>query len=495
MKTEDFPTLFSALPEKSRRRRDFADALRDFTIGMEIGEIPNTRWNEAKSDLNRVLEEGYKALISEPFFYSRRYEDQPIEIRELHDRSTPQLHTLKGWDKHVAKLKLEHPVATAIRDFLAEVRPLGEAAEFLKGHVKKREVKPPEEQKARFVPKHASEASIEKVREALETITTNAYTALKDGFQRRYTSMVAKYLESQQGKEKQQHPYEFYMSRKSPHGVDPEAYSVVNHCVDFKEFPAKETGAFRRPDADKVIADMAEKNAEEIRDAFINKNLRKLASVVDGKKNLASVDVIDYTVDLASLRGTLRLSFEDGARFRVQNEVVWSRSIHNKTFLRFPLTFHDVVFPDGKSMKQPSEEKMNTEFAGRYYGTIKAPESERDMIASLGVRLSTYDPVKGTFLAEANYAARAKLSEFKQDFEADLHLRACKPLAEMTAEQLATEVRFHDWALGSGDKASASEAERIIAVVRAQIAHLEKKGAFEKARAGNDLKGGGPEPV
>ena len=39
-----------------------------------------------------------------------------------------------------------------------------------------------------------------------------------------------------------------------------------------------------------------------------------------------------------------------------------------------------------KLIFQPSEEKMNTVFAGRYYGTGKAPPAERVMLESLVAR-------------------------------------------------------------------------------------------------------------
>lgn len=66
-----------------------------------------------------------------------------------------------------------------------------------------------------------------------------------------------------------------------------------------------------------------------------------------------------------SLRGTLRFFFTDGSSFVVQNSVVWSHSIYGKAFNRFPLTFHDVIMPDGSKMPRPSEERMNTVFVGK----------------------------------------------------------------------------------------------------------------------------------
>jgi hypothetical protein len=42
--------------------------------------------------------------------------------------------------------------------------------------------------------------------------------------------------------------------------------------------------------------------------------------------------------------------------------VVWSHSVYGKQFMRFPLTFHSPIMPNGTVMPRPSEERMNTVF-------------------------------------------------------------------------------------------------------------------------------------
>jgi hypothetical protein len=65
---------------------------------------------------------------------------------------------------------------------------------------------------------------------------------------------------------------------------------------------------------------------------------------------------------LGALRGTLKFEFEDTSSFIVQNSVVWSHSVYGKQFMRFPLTFHSPIMPNGTVMPRPSEERMNTVF-------------------------------------------------------------------------------------------------------------------------------------
>ncbi|CAE6821290.1 hypothetical protein R70006_06210 [Paraburkholderia domus] len=481
MKPEDFPTLLATFPDGDAHRRTyFARAVHDFAAGLQAGEIPNPVWTEAKQDINNALRDAFSKQIGDRFFRGIDRSSTPDAVREIYFRSHPELHTIGSWNKRLANFKIEHPVVTAMRTFLAEVTPLGEASDRLKGMVKKRQPKPVEEHQTRFVPRPASEGSIRMVRGALESITQQAYDGLRDGFVNRYTQAVAKYLEGHKKGERPESPYAFYMSGNR---TDWESYQITERCVDYTGRPTRDGGARRKPDADAIIADTAEKRATEIRDAFVVKNLRKLASIVDAKANLKTVSIVSFGVDLASLRGRLQLSFADGSRFDAQNSVVWSRSVHNTPFLRFPLTFHDVVMPDGAPLKQPSEEKMNSEFAGRYYGTVRAPASELDMLESLGLRLGAYDHALGAFPAEASHDALTKLAPFAADFTADLYLRAFKPITEMTGEELHAERRWHDWARSVGDRELARDAAAALPDLLAQIDALEKKDPFVKARA------------
>jgi hypothetical protein len=65
------------------------------------------------------------------------------------------------------------------------------------------------------------------------------------------------------------------------------------------------------------------------------------------------------------LTGTLVFTFHDGSRFTVVNQVVFVVNDRGTAFNRFPLTFHDVIMPNGKPMGRPSEERMNTIFVGK----------------------------------------------------------------------------------------------------------------------------------
>ncbi len=492
MKAEDFPSMLTALPDRYRYRERFIRAVRHIDVGLAAGEIPNTHWNESKSAINQALTSAFDFFVSEPFFYAGRYRDLPDQVQALGDAAHPQLHTLPGWEKRMAAFKVDHPVATAIRRILTEAKPLCEAAIALKDKIRKRAAKPVEEQKPKFVPKRASADAIELVREALVEITRASYEELRARLIGRYTCILDGYLLSESNAEKPMSPFMRYMRRDS---MDVLAYEVASLGTTFIHPPLPNAGPHRVADADARLEGKAEEDAGQMQKIFVDKNLAKLASIIDAKRNLSKVKVVEYDVDVASLRGCLRMAFADGAKFDVQNSVVMARSVHGKKFYRFPLTFHDVRMPDGTPMKQPSEEKMNTEFAGRYFGTVRAPQTEQTLLESFGLRLGPHDQAKGHFPVEATYDAKRRLAEFSGDFEAELSLRSFKPLEEMSAAELRNELRWCDWAQTMDDaglmKEGADSRQHVLALLDA----TNRDNAFENTLAARSACDNGPTPA
>jgi hypothetical protein len=246
-------------------------------------------------------------------------------------------------------------------------------------------------------------------------------------------------METVNASEKPPTPNEFYERS--------EAAFLVHRLVDIKKTHGKPHIITVSPDAEESIMRMANQHAEAVRGTFVYKNTRKVAAIVDAKGNLKRTDVLNIRVSAGGLDGTLRFHFDDGSAFSAKKSVVWSTSSRGRAFLRFPLTFHDVTMPDGTPMKSPSEERMNLVFAGRYYGTIAAPQAERRMLESIGgIRLGDYDEAKGAFLAEVTEEALCKLDDFAADFRPDLKPRSFDELADMTSDGLAAELAWHAWA-------------------------------------------------
>ena len=118
-----------------------------------------------------------------------------------------------------------------------------------------------------------------------------------------------------------------------------------------------------KPDVAQILTDRAKTQADELCAAFIERNLAKLASIVEGKGNFASIDVLGRHVNPAGMDGRLRIGFDDDTSFEARTSVVWSHSVLGKLFTRFPVTFHDVALPGGELSRKMSEKEMNEVFA------------------------------------------------------------------------------------------------------------------------------------
>lgn len=107
----------------------------------------------------------------------------------------------------------------------------------------------------------------------------------------------------------------------------------------------------------------AEKEAHALMQMFISKNMSKVNSLVGEKGNFESVKEVGVYVDNGVLSGEIAFKFKDGSSFIVRNQLVsvwvWDR----EPYVRFPTTFHDIVFANGRKVKHDSEEFMNTVWA------------------------------------------------------------------------------------------------------------------------------------
>jgi len=115
-----------------------------------------------------------------------------------------------------------------------------------------------------------------------------------------------------------------------------------------------------KSDYKKWIDNEVKRNADDVIAQYTNKNIQKLALILNKKNNL---DEIHHRANVGQvIEGEMTFTFADGAQFTVVNKVVWSISVLGKDFARFPTTFHNVKLSDGSKMNNPSEKKMIKEF-------------------------------------------------------------------------------------------------------------------------------------
>jgi hypothetical protein len=350
---EHFPTLAAGLRDRPFVR--LADAIRAIADGLHAQRIPNPAFQDAKEVINRRIGDAWRDAISARWTHAGEYQRLPTAVFEAYcEMNVDGVHSMKATAKRVAKIAslASHPMIDAMQAFVREMEPLAVAVEALRPHVFKRQPKTDEEREAekRFVPPPSSTGATKMVGDLLEGITARHHAELITALEDHYLGSLVAFLQRQSTCDKSTPAPSF-------------SYPLSRCLTSDHKYPHSRYTA--NPNAQETLKALARKDADEMRDMFVYKNLRKLSSIVEAKGNLDRAEVIDSTVNLSGLRGELRFAFSDGARFLVQNSAVLSHSVHNNPFMRYPLTFHEVVMPSGEKMKLPSEERMNTVFVGK----------------------------------------------------------------------------------------------------------------------------------
>ena len=348
--TDRFPITLSTLPQ--RQREWFLAAVQTAEAGKAAGAIPNVQFQDAKQAINRAFDiaTGYEHRARTGWSYER------------FPNAYPELHTVLGLQKKLRADDNPHLVA-----FINEIAPLGTLFAELKGLIVKRQPKPVEQAKPGYHPPAVSTEAQARVVALLDRVTQETYEALRSHLQEYMRGKLTQYLEAQAAVADKQtlSPHDHFAGRNR-RTKDYEAAHLVDRLTDHERSSRFLGGHIytAKPEAElaPTIEGLATKEADEIRTAFVHKNYKKIASIIDAKGNYADGEIVGGGINLRGLDGSLRFRFADGSQFVVTNKVVYKVSFKGKPFLQFPLTFHDVVLPSGKLMPQPSEARMNTVF-------------------------------------------------------------------------------------------------------------------------------------
>lgn len=363
MNLSQFPILSANLSYKGKDDPRLVSltekALEILTTALDAGQIMNVSFKDMKDYLNRAFERAWHNAVSEIYLARVAGDKGRVETdfeRDLY-YTYPQCHTAVGLLKKIEKSKETSDMIDAAKSLLKEIGPLAVGVTSLKDKVVKRQPKAPEDIKARFSPDAVRGTALEKIKAALEQVCEKNYNALVEHFVEIQNHYLAAFVASGEND-----PYIFFVSKPSKQGkyVNQRAYTVVSSATTQDPRRVNErVKLLPRAEIDRKFAASAKKDAAEIRDGFVYKNLGKLASIVDKKGDIDKIEVIGQGVDLGGLRGVLRITFHSGARFTVTNSVVFVRNNNGTEFFRFPLTFSDVRLSNGSAMNLPSEEKMN----------------------------------------------------------------------------------------------------------------------------------------
>ncbi len=380
MTPDQFPTLITNI--EGRTKDNFVKWLEFVSDAAELGEILNPRYNDAKYFINHAIEDAYAAIVKKAYLTVHHAGEIPDSQKEamndLYWIPSVQLSNYKSVTKKLSALS-KLPLAKLGLEYMKEITPLCELMADLKTKVVKKITKTAEERKQeKYTPPASSAKAVEQVKAILEDICNRQYQQLLDSIHGNYMSMLTRYLAKQQAildgsdersaryKNRQSYStYEFFTDKQGR--CDARNADLIGKAVwngpDGNYFDPYQA----RPEASEILLAEATKIADDIRLTYVAKNLRKLTSILEAKGDdlFESVKEVAETIHLASLEGTMLFKFKDGSRFTVNNSVVWVMNSFGTQFYRFPLTFHNVVMPDGTPMKAPSEKRMNTVFVGK----------------------------------------------------------------------------------------------------------------------------------
>jgi hypothetical protein len=359
MNTEPYPIVTSTLhnvpnvryPNSLTQRQRFLSAVATAEAARAAGSIPNPQYKEAKETVNRALETAsdYNNRATTGWDYSERW-----------NYSYPQLHTIAGIVK-----RLRSDDNPKVKAFVQEIAPLGELFAALKGIVSKRQPKATSDdpRDARYVPPPVTTIAAKKVHALLTDLMRDNFTGLVKAFVAGMERQLKAFTDAVDAAQAAGKPLSLYGYGKAHDGVDLNFLSRVTH-----DDRPRSMAVLVDDDAAAKIQAIATRDAEEIREMFVAKNLRKIVSIMDAKEHagvaLTEVKVTSRHISMGGFTGEFHAAFADGSSFDFTNSVVWSQSIHGRAFNRFPLTFHNVRLAGGIKMPRPSEERMNTVFIG-----------------------------------------------------------------------------------------------------------------------------------
>lgn len=358
-----FPMLLHGANDKVAHR--IREKLAQMAAGLEAGKIANPVIEDVKFVLGRYIGAAWDTHVrpSQPtrgddWTDTENAISVPYSIHELKTGATKLGKLLARAAKN--NEAVDTPYIRAAQALYAQLAPIAEANELLKPLVVKRKLKTQEEKAAEetYVPPMANKAAEAALRDTLTGITETHYAALRDTFIRQLRQALEQYLAATGPNST---PEERRKAFRNPlwNAIGSRCTRPPEGSVAYRDHHPE-----RRPDADQIIEQEATREADLIREKFVIKNLRKLASIVDGKGDFKAIDTIGGVVSLNSLTGSFRIHFTDGSAFTAENSVVINTSVYGKRFYQFPLRFHDVVLTGGATKKQASEQWMNETFAG-----------------------------------------------------------------------------------------------------------------------------------
>lgn len=348
----------------------FANLVPKIKDAIENEEIVSTVLADVKDRVNRMVNDAYNHYVEAPFYHSGMYESLPESLRYM---SAPMdLHGVNSYSKKLNKIPAEdkvYPMFTAARELTDELLDLWHVMAFLKSHTisakdkKKQEMEAKQNEEDVWMKKLTSHEDSKKVINLLNGKAEYIHNELYHKQLEYLGSLVKKYKENVEKGQSDYHKifyssHDQYMMQKLTERVlQPGESLYYGYGKDkVKTFKLVEDYIDR-------IKKSANQTATEIVSHFVYKNTQKLSYILYNKNNLESVILNNVSLGRGYVECDLECKFKDGSEFLANTSVVSATSKLGKPFYRFPTIFSNVIMPDGKPLKNSSEQRMDEIFA------------------------------------------------------------------------------------------------------------------------------------
>lgn len=116
------------------------------------------------------------------------------------------------------------------------------------------------------------------------------------------------------------------------------------------------------PNYKALCKENAKREVEELVELYVANITQKIGGVIVNKNNLKTAKNLYTGLDVKGFQGDFELSFKDDSKFTIHSMAVFAEGEIQTAHYRFPITFHNVTFPNGNLKKKMSEEEMLQQF-------------------------------------------------------------------------------------------------------------------------------------
>lgn len=366
---ENYPLIIAILEETKQTKltQSFISILEKINETIETKEILNPEFNDIKYYINKIVNIVFEKAISSKYCYAGEYEKLPEELQYM---SVPyELRSVNSFSKKLDKLSQykEEPFLKDSQNICKEFILLTEGYIFMKEHVikvteKRKQQKELEKEKEDLWNKNlVNHKDVKKVLDLLNNESKNIHDKLMQNHLQEVLHILDLYKKQcNDGKNDYKEIFKNNIF----------ARIILQNLTERK-------GSYYKPEYELIenyaekAEEISQKYAQDIVSQFTYKNTQKIGYILTEKNNLKDVSLTNIKLGKGQVECDLNCSFEDNSKFIANTSVVLAYSKYNKPFYRYPTIFREVILPNGESLSNPSEERMEEIFTKETKNKLK----------------------------------------------------------------------------------------------------------------------------